>query len=64
MSGVALNYEQTAEILTRSQLLMRDPVSKFMPDANEGVCSHTQPDTESVETPPVAADRQFSDASD
>lgn len=59
VSGVALNYEQTAEILARSQLLMRDPVSKFMPHTNEGVCSHTHPDTESVETTPLAADRQF-----
>lgn len=44
-------YEQTAQTLTSNQLLMRDPVSKFMPRANEWVCSQTQPDTESVETP-------------
>lgn len=52
----ALNYERTAEML-KSQLLMRDDLSKRTAQANEWTCSQTQPDTESVETSPSAADR-------
>lgn len=52
----ALNYERTAEML-KSQLLMRDDLSKRATRANEWTCSQTQPDTESVETSPSAADR-------
>lgn len=52
----ALNHEQTAEML-KSQLLVRDALSKRMTQANEWTCSQTQADTERVETSPSAADR-------
>lgn len=52
----ALNHEWTAEML-KSQLLVRDALSKRMTQANEWTCSQTRADTERVETSPSAADR-------